>query len=585
MRSFNVLDRNQDIHRHCFLEASAGTGKTYTIENIVVRLLVEHAKDASEPLQLEKILVVTFTREATRDLKARIRANIESSISYLSKAEQETKFDYLKAIAEKGQEAASAAKRRLEQALFCFDEARIFTIHGFCAKMLRQYVFEGDIGLDAGMQESNNISRTMQIVRNYFRTEMRPEIISPEQINRILDFAKEKPFDSLLEKISKDAIRPAEVIPGPPFKQLFEQFKQTMGGLKDRGYASDRIWADFENAAPKYNEIFNKNKKINPELAEKIKRFASLFDKTEWDLEDFDSLIRDDLILVKVLDDSKLSKKTKKNLSLDPLHYPEFLPLLERQLLPIIDQARNENAIYATLVHGCQKMIKKYMGEEEILGCDDLLHSMLKGVDNSAFALAIKNQFHAAIIDEFQDTDPIQWDIFRKLFLEKWQGRLYLVGDPKQSIYAFRQADIYTYLSAAASFGNDSRASLDTNYRSQPSLVHAINTLFCEYSSPGLISLPRKKLSIPYQNVKAGEKNKIKTFSDGYGSVHFFVAEGEKSEIKEFQRKYYFPFIAQEIHQLCEKQSFAYNQCAILVKDQYQAKESATFLKSGISHA
>ena len=167
MQAFDVLDRAVDIHQHYLLEASAGTGKTFSIQNLLVRLLIEGA----DPLKLEQILVVTFTRAATRDLKQRIRTNLREALQHLSLGSTAAAPDYLCACLESGDVAVKTAKKRLQQALLNFDSAPIFTIHGFCARMLRQHALEGDMGLKSEMEEKPLSSlEVKQMLRDIFRT-------------------------------------------------------------------------------------------------------------------------------------------------------------------------------------------------------------------------------------------------------------------------------------------------------------------------------------------------------------------------------------------------------------------------------
>ena len=189
IKPFNVLDRSLEIHRSYLLEASAGTGKTFSIQNLVVRLLMEPEGEEG-PLLLDKILVVTFTRAAARDLKIRIRKNIEEALIGLDGEDghEAAKIpDYLKACREKGEQAVHLAKKRLRQALFLFDQAQIFTIHAFCARMLRQFSMESDTGLhmppgDKPLPQSELFA----IVRDFFRTEIRKEKFSPSQLESYL---------------------------------------------------------------------------------------------------------------------------------------------------------------------------------------------------------------------------------------------------------------------------------------------------------------------------------------------------------------------------------------------------------------
>ena len=168
MTQFDVLDRNLNLKQNYLLEASAGTGKTFSIENIVVRLLVE------EEIPLDQILVVTFTRAATRDLKLRIRQNINFVLECLEN-ETENVPDFIQSYLEKDSSELYRIQKKLKKALLCFDQAQIFTIHGFCAKMLREHLFESDIATGTlDTEESIARSEVIRVIRDFFRTEIRP---------------------------------------------------------------------------------------------------------------------------------------------------------------------------------------------------------------------------------------------------------------------------------------------------------------------------------------------------------------------------------------------------------------------------
>jgi len=561
MTTFDILDRRLDIHRHYLLEASAGTGKTFSIENIVVRLLIE-----GDALPLEKILVVTYTRAATRDLKIRIRANIEKALAALN-GQTEQVPDYLQAIQESGD--VETAIRRLDEALFCFDRAQISTIHGFCARMLRDHVFESDLGLEVpGADENLPNTELLRVIKDFFRTEVRPETYSPAQLGIVLGAHKGQ-LENLENAILRVVKSGCQIAKTPGFTHYFEHFVNVMKGLKHR---SDFIIEDFHAQAGSFKVL----KVDASERTARLERFAKLFEKETWQPSDFDQLIRYGLYYVEALDPSLLKTKAKQ-VGREALHYPDLVELLRQQLYPIVKEARHYGMIFARMCHECQQMVVKYLTEEEKVRPDDFLQNMWKGLQNPEFVDKVRAKYQAAIIDEFQDTDPIQWQIFKKLFLD-W-GHLYLVGDPKQSIYAFRQADIYTYLSAAKSLGADHRASLDTNYRSVPSLIKSLNILF---SVPDLISLPKIGESLPYPEVKACEAITEKAFSDSLGTLHFFIAESEnpkKFNLIQMETDFFFPFILQEIQRLHEKDGIAFHQFAILVRDKAQANRMGNYLK------
>lgn len=580
IKPFNVLERTQQIHSSYLLEASAGTGKTYSIENIVVRLLI----DKTFPSTLDNILVVTFTKASTSDLKERIRKNIYKTLAILTHKSEEDPPDYLKALLEAEYKNQLYATQQLEQALACFEQAPIFTIHGFCHRMLKEYLFEADVGAALGEREEGiSTSFLCRLIRDFFRIEMTEKLVSLEQIQCVLKHT------GSVEKLEKELqhliTRGIAIAPQPCIQELFNKFCSDMCELKQFVKVTNvQILEDFERQAPLYKDICNKQKKPKEENIAKVTRFAALLSKTDWNLADFDVLIADGVYMAEVLQPTNLCSK-KLPLSPEQLHCPELVDHLNRLLVPTVTAARNPYFILSVLACRCKKMVQSYMEKNEIFGFDDLLMGMYKAVQHDELASKIRQRFTTAIIDEFQDTDPIQWEIFQKIFLPKNQphARLYLVGDPKQSIYGFRQADIYTYLSAGDALGNEFKASLDTNYRSTHSLVEALNTLFSAETVPKLMALPRLNQTLPYVPVKSGAQATLQKFKDGRGALHFFsFEEPANNNSKKFvdgEESYFIPFIADELLHL-QSQGIALNDCAVLVADRFQATRLMHHLKT-----
>ncbi|HEV8051351.1 MAG TPA: UvrD-helicase domain-containing protein, partial [Parachlamydiaceae bacterium] len=310
MTAFNVLDRAELMHRHMLLEASAGTGKTFAIENIVVRLLLEANGDA-EPLLIENILVVTFTKIAARELKERIHSNLEKSLCFLKEFLSGTDVsgrcpDYLLAHIEAGEEAVHKARKAIECALFSFDKAQIFTIHGFCWRMLKNYAIEAEIGLEAGSREDQSLSvtRQLQVVRDFLRCELLPSVYSPGQLKIIKEKFKgdsEKLQSGLLNQVN----RGIDIEAAPPFSEYLAAFQEKMKSLrKDFGFESSKIIEDFHSLAPCYTGLADTSKKIKPENLAKAIRFSELFDKEEWQVEDLDVLVEDGLFFCECFDAS-----------------------------------------------------------------------------------------------------------------------------------------------------------------------------------------------------------------------------------------------------------------------------------------
>ncbi len=572
MKKFKVLDRDLVLHRHYLLEASAGTGKTFSIQNIVVRLLIE-SQGEKEPLLLQKILVVTFTRAAMRDLKLRIRSNIEQALHYLQSWQIENPLieqapDYLKACMEKGEEAVRHARKRLQQALFTFDQAQIFTIHSFCARMLRQFALESDMGLHSlAGDEPLPQSEIMTIIRDFFRTEVRMENYSPSQLEILL---REDPHQRKLLKLIQSGY---DFPIFPSFRDIYTQFNEKMLILKQSlSLTSEKIIEDFRAQAGAYRNY--KNGETKAETLAKVIRFAKLFDQEEWSTQDIDGLIGDSLVWVKALDPTLLKGKPLKE---EQLNYPYLTKQLQECLYTMIEESGSFAVLLARMARDCQQLLKRYQREEEKLSPDDVLRKMNSALDRLIFLSKVQAYYQAAIIDEFQDTDPLQWQIFRRLFISDahpWQGYLYLVGDPKQSIYSFRQADIYTYLAAAQALGDAHCFSLDVNYRSQPHLVQALNMLFASEHLPHFIPLPKKSLYLSYQPVQAATVNQNQPFEDERGAIHFFIADGQafkRPKLTDLETHVFFPFIAQEIIRLRKQNDLQFRQFAVLVRDRHQA--------------
>ena len=239
------------------------------------------------------------------------------------------------------------------------------------------------------------------------------------------------------------------------------------------------------------------------------------------------------------------------------LHYPGFFDWAAAHIAPLI--AKGASKGLQVLQTAWQPIEEKVLADHEYLGPDEILNKMKESIQLEEFASKVRQKYDAAIIDEFQDTDAMQWEIFERLFLSA--KALYLVGDPKQSIYRFRKADVYTYLHARDLLGEKHLYHLDTNFRSSKPLIGALNALF----SRDWLHLPRANRTLPYVPVKAG-LDAAASFPDGKGAVHFMVGEGDEV---------FLPYIVGEIERLRTDGSVA-----ILVKDRYQAQKALDLLRA-----
>ncbi len=583
MKRFTVLDRATSVHQNHFLEASAGTGKTFAIEHVLVRLLIEtDSARCSSPAILSELLVVTFTRAATRELRKRIRSSICSAVKSLTGFMAPSCHDYLLAIWEIGPEAVQVAKRRLEHALFIFDEAQVFTIHSFCHRMLQEYLQDSPpIPFDGGANSHVRVV-ARQVIKDFFRTEVGSDVYSSGQV--AISLKEYKGFDSLVEKLVEAALKPASIEELPDVTCSRNSAREVITTFKERYKCSAAEFLhDFLIISRGYKGINDKkNKESSLKGAELL---AGLLDSGECSEEQFDGLLKFCIDLLGSFTEENRNKNVK-SIPVAEMHYPELLLELCSQMGPILNKAGDPLVIFARMARQCQAMVKKFFDDKAIGTPDDILQSMEKAMLEGSFVSKVAGRYRAAIVDEFQDTDPVQWDIFQKLFLSPSEKGplLYLVGDPKQSIYAFRQADIYTYLKAAEAMGEECLAFLDVNYRSQKRLVAALNGLFNPQVLPGFMLLPRINKSIDYIPVTAGITDEEVFVSDKRGSLHFFAVETERGRSRSWpsasvENTYLFPFIAQEIQRLVSVGASSYSGCAVLVNDQYQARRLQQFFK------
>lgn len=332
--------------------ASAGTGKTYNIQNIFARLIMERG------YRVREILVVTFTKASTRELEERLRNILVELLHELSGEAvtpgYEDQVRFLTSLVKS--EDRDAAARRIAMALLEFDQAAISTIHGFCQKALSRYAFESGLRFNSQLDDTSSAD-LRKLARDWWRTK---SYAHDEQFSDDKDYS----VNTLIE---------------------------LMCGIE--GHPGYKIAEDVTNeTAAGY--------------------------------------------LLHVADD--LVRNYKQN------------------------WLNRENMTYDDLIHGMMDALVKD-----------------QSVENSPLVTQLRKEYKAALIDEFQDTDPQQYAIFHRIFLEDNQNvPVFFVGDPKQAIYSFRGGDIFAYENAVNEMPKESIYELTRNFRSTPQLIKAVNTLF-----------------------------------------------------------------------------------------------------------
>lgn len=568
VKRFDVLNRELNLRGSHFLEASAGTGKTFAIEHLVVRLILEG-------YPLEQILVVTFTRAATRELKTRIYQNIHKAIGRLKKGDSSSGIeDYLKAICEQGEVRVQESLRLLEDALICFDGAPIFTIHGFCHRALSDFAFEG--GAPFSLRDPNDgisLSVAHAVVEEVLSDHVKKPFYSPGQMALLLrHFSRD--LSRLKARLAALAVQGPSIQPLPSF---YDHWQQWLEAIR-RGAPLNReeILETYPKIAASYKGM------TDPRFFSQLEEWTTVIATGECPLEVWDRWVTEPHCFVeKIVQENRKVRSKGGDWEGSSAH--QKLEWMRRDLWPILKAAKDPKAILLRLGRECQQQLERHQRRSaDFFSPDRLLKQMQESLASKEFVERLKQRYKAVIIDEFQDTDPVQWSIFKTLFgsFEEASRVLCLVGDPKQSIYAFRNADLYTYLEAADHLGHENRKCLDTNFRSSAPLVDALNRLFTSERVAGWMSLPTLKGSLEVPAVRAS--NRIEGIEEeGRGSLHFFVATAESSKggsrwpSKKVEQTQLFPFIATEM-----AISQEWGRFAVLVRDRYQAQDLWNFLQS-----
>ena len=480
------------LNQISLIEASAGTGKTYTIGSLYLRLLLKAGENNfSRPLNVEEILVVTFTDMATEELKKKIRERITDAIDKLT-AFAETKDK----SAFKNDEFLTAlcqdlnifeAIHRLKLADQNMDLAAIYTIHGFCRRMLMQYAFHSGIHFNLELIKDQS-DLLVRFANEFWREHFYPlpfemadfianELGSPDYVLSLLESNLGKNLIVDLENQQALSISITEFL----HQYLGEYFKDIK--------ALKRFWLE---SAGKISELITEE--LNKDYAKgepkslsrrsyNTSRLAKWIDQVNaWANDPRDYVLNE--TLMSYFTQSALGEKGEEGAS--PFIAPIFTELEERANA-LMSQDLLRRVILYHYRQGLQQKLLDYKLNHQEKSFDDLLRlfcEALQGPQGNELAEMIRFQYPFAMIDEFQDTDSQQYAIFSKIYRdnpEKNTGFI-MIGDPKQAIYRFRGADIFTYLKASNEA--QSRFELTKNYRSEKHLVDGVNALFDFPQSP-----------------------------------------------------------------------------------------------------
>ena len=452
------------------VEASAGTGKTYNIQNVFLRLILERG------WTIQQILVVTFTNAATRELREQLRRallecsrGLDMPADDAATAEPNRIRDVLNLVnPDNDPQKTEELKRRIQLALMDYDSAAIFTIHGFCKRVLERYAFECGHDPDAEL-----IPEQSEIIREACRDWWRREVYAGGPNAELFEG-----FQALNHLVQTRAANPQAILKGarvpntPAFRKLFEACAKAQTGIASmRGNFRWQPGGRFERVGDTVD--------VNP-IAQVVQEHEAEF--SSW---------------------MSQNQSREGKSALDGVAWAAYEIITTARALPQSGDAKPfayhlktiagngvrhlQLATKAQVMESIFADVQQQLQHLSVLTYDSMLANVRAVLQDATsgpiLRRLLREEFKAALIDEFQDTDPVQYAIFWDLFSaekEPTQHPLVFVGDPKQAIYAFRGGDIYTYYQAKQGIEEARRHTLNTNYRSETNLVAAVNEVFLD---------------------------------------------------------------------------------------------------------
>ncbi|WP_180830608.1 exodeoxyribonuclease V subunit beta [Vibrio parahaemolyticus] len=452
------------LHGARLIEASAGTGKTFTIAGLYLRLLLGHGSAETRhrvPLTVDQILVVTFTEAATAELRDRIRARIHDA--RIAFARGQSSDPVIQPLLNEFDDHKQAAEILL-QAERQMDEAAVYTIHGFCQRMLTQNAFESGSRFNNEFVTDESHLKA-QVVADYWRRNFYP-----------LPFTLAGEIRQLWSSPSVLLSDISNYLTGAPLSLSVPAMKGSLADLHTENLKKiDELKAQWRESRDDFLTLISDSdinkrsytKKSLPTWLEAVNAWAAT-ETTGYDYPDKLEKFAQNVLL----------EKTPKGSA--PQH--AVFEAIETFLAnPISLKA----PLLAHAIEHCRVMLANAKNQKQWLSFDDLLTQLSASIDtdeSELLAARIRTLYPVAMIDEFQDTDPLQYSIFSRIYLNNPECGLFMIGDPKQAIYGFRGADIFTYIKARNQVS--AHYTLGTNWRSSADMVQAVNQVFALPDSP-----------------------------------------------------------------------------------------------------
>jgi len=533
-----VFNANND--RLAVIEASAGTGKTFALVELVLELLLE------QEIPLKSILLVTFTEKATAELRLRLRTKLRD---LLEACEQND--DLPTTVPEEPfWEINTVRRKQLKAALIDFDSAPVYTIHGFCKRILREFAFENRQLFEQKLCEID------LLFPEVFRRYVRRKLLSRDTAVAKLFALYVKYAEGDLASLEKDIVfLLSKYGEFKPYLPNFEVFHTKFSAcwkvlvyrdliLRKKDVGQHPLRSAFEKTA--LNETSRRKTMINLDSIIESLSSAHAGASISEILPDFLEMEAGTVTIPRCRKTLKSGEEwlSPKDFQSPELAWIDALANCEKLLQDYDISGGSKKILKAwvtqQIIEDVRRDLSQAKLEQGAFDYDDLLRIVEEQVtpqngENSistALTKAVRKKYVCAIVDEFQDTDRRQWNIFRHLFLESPEHRLIVIGDPKQAIYSFRGADIFTYLQARKIFQQKtSRLAfvLKKNFRSSKEMLCGLNQIFSDGRW-----FPEKR-GILYQHVGCGKPElELKDDTPDRNAIHLmkllpqFTVSGKK---------------------------------------------------------
>lgn len=473
MKNFDVIQA--PVKGVNLVEASAGTGKTYSVGIMVLRCLLEQG------VPIAKILMVTFTKAAVAELEERVRKYVNNAHSYafgLNKFLPEGQDTISDVVQRSVKSDADKTKKALAKALSQLDELSVMTIHSFCEKNLKEFAFAS-----GQMFQQDIIADESELIAK-FAAEYWQNLLCGDDKDIIINNTEVKYSD--FKSAVKSYLNGIELVATDERPDFLEDIKTLQELLNDNSQLGILKQYQIDNNAFGNNTI------------------AKVDISNAWNL----------LLFC-------LSKIDAKYIKEIPNPFGEIIHrILNPNFLEI------PAYIYKKGLKSIAEKLQKHKIDRALLSYDDLITKMYEAVHHSSmgndFIENVSRNYWAVFIDEFQDTDEKQYHIFQKIFAKNSRV-LYYIGDPKQSIYGWRSADLDVYDKAKKSVPDQNQFTMGTNFRSEQVYVSTLNHLYHEVGENDF-----KRELLRYKEMQASNTNQDFVHPDGETRLNFFEDDANK---------------------------------------------------------